>query len=138
MTAYTSGDVVGTEFTFPNVVGALAISDQSGSIIGVSITDEANVLAACELVLFKVASTPAADNAAASWSAVNIRNYVGVVKFATADMNTAATNRYGTVTLASPIPLASTGSLFGTIVTRSANTFFVAVTDITVTLLINS
>ena len=139
VTAYTSGDVVGTEFTFANVVGAIAIADGSGQIIGASITDEGNQLAACELVLFKTASTPAADNAAATWSAANIRNYVGVIKFATADMNVAATNRYGTIVLTGlGIPFTSTGSLFGTLVTRSANSFFVAVTDITISLMINS
>ena len=139
VTAYTSGDVVGTEFTFANVVGALAIADGSGAIVGASITDEANQIAACELVLFRAASTPAADNAASTWSAVNIRNYVGIVKFATADMNAAATNRYGTVNITGVgIPFSSTGSLFGTLVTRSANSFFTAVTDLTITLLINS
>lgn len=139
VTAYTSGDVVGTEFVFANAVGSLNISDGSGQIVAVNIIDEGNQLAACDLVLFSAASTPAADNAPNSWADADIRNYLGVVKFATADMNVSALNRFGTVSISGlGIPFSSTGSIFGSLITRSANSFFVAVTDIRISLLINS
>lgn len=139
VTAYTSGGVVGTEFVFANAVGSVNTNLLSGRIIGASITDEANVLAACDLVLFRAASSPAANNTANSWTAANIRNYVGVIKFATADMNVSALNRYGTIALTGiGIPFDTAASLFGTLVTRSANSFFVAVTDVTISLLIDS
>jgi len=137
VTAYTSGDSVGTEFVFA-LTPATTLSSGRGVILGASIIDEGNVLAACDLAIFNAASTPAADNAANAWSDANIRNFVGVIKFATADVNASANNRFASALLGSPLPFeAPTGSLYGSLITRSANAVFTAVTDVTLSLFID-
>jgi hypothetical protein len=132
-TSYTSGDQLGTELTF---AGAASITGWGGVIVGATLIDKALKVNTgdVELWLFNAASTPASDNAAADWSDANILNLEGIIKFATADWRTNASNAVNNQqNLAIGYGCAAT-SLFGSLVTRQANGVFSAVTDLTVIL----
>jgi hypothetical protein len=131
-TAYTSGDVVGTEMLFD--IGEAGAA--RGEIGGVTIIDKAGVLGACDLFLFDAPSTPAADNAPNSWADADMANLICVVPAAT--VYTSALNR--AIIWIPPnddMPyVASTNVLYGVLVTRTANGFFGAVGDVIVKLFI--
>lgn len=129
VTAYTSGDVLGTEITVPNFFQAVG---GRAKIVAVTSTDAAAVLLAHDLFLFKAASTPAADNAANSWSDPNILNHVGTISLPTASVLVSALNTIGTWQPTCPLVVSggTTTSLFVVAVTRSGNSFFGAATNI--------
>lgn len=130
-TAYNTGDTLGTELTFAN-----AVRTGKGAVIqSALVTDAAKVTGTTgvDLFLFDAASTPAADNAANSWSDTNILKCLGVIHFS--DVLVSANNH---IWLATNLPVtikpASSTSIFGVMVTRSGHTFFGAVTDLQVIL----
>lgn len=134
VTAYTSGDVLGTEMNSQLQTGQVATRMTQGYLQGAVIIDKAGVLAATgvDLFIFNAASTPAADNAANSWADADMANCVGVLSVTT--IYTSANNRV--LTWASPgagegVPFRSeTGKLWVVAVTRSANGFFTAINDL--------
>lgn len=132
--AYTSGDVMGTEMTF---AGAARDTGGGGIIRGAILIDKVPgiaTVAAIDLFLFDSASTPAADNAPADWSDTNIAKLVAIVPFALADVKTFSSNSVVAVSgLTIPYLCAAT-SLFGVLVTRGAPAGFAAATNIVVTL----
>ena len=130
-TAYTSGDVLGNELQFK--VGDLGGS--RGFIHQAWLTDAADVVGAVDLFMFSAASTPAADNAANSWSDANIRFFAGLMQVTT--VLDSALNKVVVASLGTPIPyFAPNGVLYVVMVTRTANTFFGAVTDLECTLVV--
>lgn len=71
ITAYTAGDMLGTELTVTNAVSA---SGGRGVITGIQVQNSStNSTGALDMRFFNAASTPAADNAANSWSDANSR-----------------------------------------------------------------
>lgn len=124
-TAYTAGDVMGTEMTFAN---AARISAGGGTLRKIVAINNATQLGAVDLFLFDSASTPAADNAANSWSDANMAKCVGIVPLVP---TTSALNQTLTWVGDEDYSCAAT-SLFGVLVTRSGHTFFGAATDILV------
>ena len=66
-TAYTSGDMLGAQMTLPMGKG-YGSPRVAGQIIGVTVTDDSDVIGAIELFFFSASTTPAADNAANAWS----------------------------------------------------------------------
>lgn len=129
-TAYTAGDVLGTELTFANCA---RFSGGGTQLISASITDRAKILGAVDLYIFDRASTPAADNAANSWADADMDNLVTVINFGAliaSALNGAAVAVGGLPVVANP----NATSLFGVLVTRSAHTFFGAATDLRVKL----
>ena len=88
-TAYTTGDQVGTGLTF---AGMANVSTWGGIIVGATILDKGKIINTgdFELFLFSAAVTAAADNAAADFSDADMANYVGSIKFLTADWKTFA------------------------------------------------
>lgn len=117
-TAYTSGDVLGTQQTVPTGAG-------SGFIVGALAVDASDVIVATgiELWLFSASTTPAADNAAASWSDADMANLVAVVPL-TVIRDSALNTVVTTAADMTPIPFASTGNLYMTAITRGANAVF--------------
>jgi hypothetical protein len=131
-TAYASGDQLGTEIT----LSTAGVS--SGLIYGAQVVDKADVVVATglELWLFSAATTPAADNAANSWSDADMANLVAVVPCTAlynSGLNTIVTTNPAATC---QIPFVASGALYCNIVTRGANSFFGAVGDLLVTVYI--
>jgi len=130
VTAYTAGDQVGTEFTMTNCART---TGGSGYITGVVLTDAADIIGAYDVVIFDSATTPAADNAAASWSDTDILKVVAVIPLVGAydtglNRVAQANNLY--------IPYVCSGgtSLFADLICRVGHTFFGATTNLQLTL----
>lgn len=71
ITAYTAGDMLGAEQT---VTSAAATSGGKGVITSIMVQNSStNTTGALDMRWFNAASTPAADNAANSWSDANSR-----------------------------------------------------------------
>ena len=122
-TAYTSGDVLGAEMT-------LTLKDRGGggiggSIVGAVVTDDSDVIGALDLFFFEAASTPAADNAANSWSDANWLNLCGVLSIATTVIDSANNKAMVTSNSEQSMPFyAPNGSLYVVAVTRTGNAVF--------------
>lgn len=134
-TAYTAGDQVGTEMTFATAAQASA---GGGIIVSATVIDLSNKINAgdFELWLFNAASTPAADNAAASWTDANMALKVagGPIIFRQSDWKIMTNNSTNTQDNLMMGYNCAAQALFGNFVTRQANTFFSAVGDLKVTL----
>jgi hypothetical protein len=131
VTAYSIGDVLGAEFTF-----TVCRAAGRGSVIThAMLLDAANIVGAVDLYLFKQASTPAADNAANSWSDANRKLEIGKIQFET-PATPSALNRDAIATNGLPLVVKGNSStdIKGTLVTRTAHTFFGAASDLTVVL----
>lgn len=74
--AYSIGDMVGTELTLAN---AAFTSGDGGFITGIHMEDDAALASTLRLKFFNAASSPAADNAANSWSDANAQKEVSSV-----------------------------------------------------------
>lgn len=121
-TAYTSGDVVGVVLTFTNF--ALQTGG-AGLITGAVYQDDSDVMGAMDMFLFHTTvTTQGADNAAYAISDAENDTCRGVIQFPPPiDVGGA---RLGVVSgLSIPVHAAAT-SLFGVLVTRSANAVFAA------------
>lgn len=134
-TTYTSGDQLGTEITFTNAVH----STSSGALIRAAyLIDQGDVLAATDLVLFSAATTPAADNAAATWSDADALNSLGVISWATGDVLDIGVNRVGTKLLSPGHGIwLPTLNLYGNLITRSANAVFSSAADVRIKLILD-
>ena len=134
-TAYTAGDTAGTELTLAN---AARVSGWGGVITGASLLDKSNKVNAIgvEFWLFKAASTPSADNAAADWSDANMANFVGIITFDTGSWKINTSNSINTQQNLNLGYGCSATSLFGTFVLRGvpAGNFFSATTDLRIVL----
>lgn len=128
-TAYVAGDQLGTEITLSNMTR----TGKGCTIVSATLIDKAKVLASVDAFLFSAATTPAADNAANSWSDADMLNCLGILHFA--DLVQSG-NNYILQALNCPITVkpGSSTSIFCDLVTRSGHTFFGAVGDIQITL----
>lgn len=128
-TAYIAGDQLGTELSIASIVRTA----KGAVVTSAALVDKAKVLSVVDLFLFDSATTPAADNAANSWSDADMLKILGVIHFT--DQIVSANNH---VLLPTNLPLvlkpASGTTIFGDMVTRSGHTFFGAVGDIQVSL----
>ncbi len=134
-TAYTAGDVAGTEMEFAS---AARVSTWGGVITGATLLDKSlrSAAIAIELWLFKAASTPAANNAAADWSDANMANLVGIINFDAGSWKSVTSNCVNVQQGLSIGYGCSATSLFGTFVLRGvpSSNFYSAVTDLRATL----
>lgn len=128
-TAYASGDQVGVEFTFAN---AARVSGGSGTIVGVTLLDKADVITGYDVVISRDTLTPAADNSAYTLSDADAEKIVGVVMLGSiVDLGA---NRLGAQSgLAIPYTCAGT-ALYATLRAGIGHTFFTATTDLILTL----
>jgi hypothetical protein len=120
-TAYTSGDQLGAEMTMTLTSNSQACS---GYITGVVVTDDSDVIGALDLLFFTAASTPAADNAAASWADANMQTCCAAMSLTTVidlALNKVVTSGLSDV----KVPfVAPTGVLYVNAVTRTGNAVF--------------
>ncbi len=134
VTAYTSGDMLGTQTTVD--LGDAAVS--GGTIVGGLVIDKAAVIGAVDLFIFSGSVSQAADNAANSWSDADMAKLLCVVQLT--NVYTSALNKVvdtGAALLGKPISSASP-NLYICAVTRTANSFFGAVGDLLYSLWIES
>lgn len=128
-TAYTAGDQVGTQFT---ITGAARASGGTGTIVGVTLTDETDIIGAYDVVFSRSSITPAADNAAFSISDGDAVNVVGVVSLAGSyDLGL---NRIAQAfNLAIPYDASGGTSIYANLICRVGHTFFGATTSLKLT-----
>ncbi len=125
-TAYTAGDQVGTEFTMANAARA---SGGSGYIVGCTLMDETDIIGAYDVVIFDSATTPAADNAAASWSDGDAAKIVGIIPLVGA-YDTGLNRVAQAFNLAIPYVCSGGTSLYANLICRVGHTFFGATTSL--------
>jgi hypothetical protein len=121
-TAYTSGDMLGTIWSFTS---AVATSGGYGYVVGAVLEDDSSVIGAVDIVLFNATVTQAANNAAASWSDADAALSVGSITLPYPKVY--ALNRIASWEGAKPFKVAAT-TLFAGMITRSDHTFFGATT----------
>lgn len=127
-TAYTAADQLGTILTFANAVRA---PGGTAVVQSAALLDQAAVIGAVDLYLFDRSVTLAADNAAAAFSDADMLFCQGIISFPTPVGGTG--NSLATVVSGLGISCSAT-SLFGALVTRTANAIFGAVNNLAVTL----
>lgn len=119
-TAYTAGDQVGVLAT---VAGAARVSGGGGTIVGVTLIDQSDIIGAYDVVFFDSTVTLAADNAAFAISDADSLKIVGLVQLAGAfDIgNNRIAQAYN---LAVPYVCNGGTSLFAALICRVGHTFF--------------
>jgi hypothetical protein len=124
-TAYSVGDMLGTEVSLTNAAGS---SGGSGVVTGIHVVDADKIIGALDIRLFNSASTPAADNAANSWSDANALKQVAGVQIGPPVVS--ANN--GTISATGLwIPYTcAVSTLFLNVITLAAHTFFAIATNI--------
>jgi hypothetical protein len=131
-TAYSAGDQMGTQFTFANAARA---SGGTGTIVGVILISAADIIGAVDVVITRASVTLAADNAAYAISDADALNVVALVPLTGAfDIGN---NRIAQAfNLAIPYDCSGGTTLYAGLITRFAHTFFAAVTDLQLILLV--
>ena len=121
-TAYTAADQVGTLVTIAN---AARVTGGSGTIVGVTLIDQSDVIGAYDIVFFDSSVTLAADNAAFAISDADSLKLVASVQLAGAfDLtNNRLAQAYN---LAVPYVCSGGTSLFAALLTRGGHTVFTA------------
>lgn len=129
VTAYTAGDQVGTQFT---ITGAARASGGTGTIVGVTLTDETDIIGAYDVVFSRSSITPAADNAAFSISDTDALAVVGVVSLAGSyDLGLNRIAQSGPMAMA--YDCSGGTSLYANLICRVGHTFFGATTSLKLT-----
>lgn len=121
-TAYTAADQVGTLVTIAN---AARVTGGSGTIVGVTLIDQSDIIGAYDIIFFDSTVTLAADNAAFAISDADSLKIVASVQLAGAfDLtNNRLAQAYN---LAVPYVCSGGTSLFAALLTRGGHTFFTA------------
>lgn len=125
-TAYTSGDVLGVQYTIASCAQAAA---GTGTIYSALSLDEGDVMAASQLYIFDTTTTPAADNSPWAPTDAEMRTLVGIINFPPGDDVGGSRISFTQCQIPYQCAAAST-SLFVVHVTRSANAVFTAVGDL--------
>lgn len=127
ITAYTAGDMLGAELT---LTSAAASSGGRGVITGIEVQNSStNSTGALDLRLFNAASTPAADNAANSWSDANSRLQVVAYQIAAPVASALNSTSYaGNLWL--PFTTSGSANLFLNVIALGAPAVFSAATDL--------
>lgn len=128
-TSYSAGDQVGTLFTLPN---AALSSGGTGIIVGVMLTDAADIIGGYDVVFFRNSVTLASDNAAFSISDSDAKACVGIASLAGA-WDIGGNRVAQAFNLAIPYDCSGSTSLYAALLARSAHTFFGATTDLQLT-----
>lgn len=119
-TAYTAGDQVGTLITLSN---AARVSGGGGTIVGVQLIDQSDIIGAYDVVFFDSTVTLAADNAAFAISDADALKFAGLVQLAGSfDIGN---NRVGQAfSLALPYVCSGGTALYAALICRIGHTFF--------------
>lgn len=132
VTAYTAGDQVGTQFT---MAGCSRASGGTGTIVGCALINAhltltgAEVIGAYDVVITRSSITLAGDNAVYAISDADACNVVGLIQLAGSfDIGN---NRISQMfNLAIPYDCSGGTSLYASLITRTAHTFFTNVGDL--------
>jgi hypothetical protein len=128
ITAYTAGDMLGAEAT---ATGMAATSGGRGVVTAITVqnSNTASTTGALDVRLFSAASSPAADNAANSWSDANSR--LQVVAYVVPAPTTSALNSTTYVgNLWLPYLCTSSANLFLNVICLGAPAVFATATDL--------
>jgi len=131
-TAYTAGDQVGTQFTMP---GCARASGGTGTIVSVVLVSAADITGPYDVVIFRESVTLASDNAPFAISDADALKIVALVQLAGSfDIgNNRIAQAYN---LAIPYDCNGGTSLYAGLITRVGHTFFAAVTDLQLILMV--
>lgn len=131
ITAYTAGDMLGAELTVTSAAGSSGGKGVLTSIMGQN--SSTNTTGALDMRFFNAASTPAADNAANSWSDANSR--LQVIQYQLAAPIASALNQSITAgNLWLDFLTAGSANLFLNVIAIGAPAVFSAATDLQYTL----
>lgn len=132
-TAYTSGDMLGTQWTFSDVA---AIAGGAFEILTATLlSDVAAIPGPTDLFLFNASVTQAADNAANSYSDADMAALIGILSFPSPTVS--ALNSYATLPNLSLFGRCNADAhLYGGLVTRIGHTFFAAADDLHIRLVV--
>lgn len=126
-TAYSAGDMLGTELT---VTGAAAATGGRGAIVSIEVQNSStNATGALDMRFFNAASTPAADNAANSWSDANSRLQVVGIQIA-APVASALNSTGYTGNLYLPFKCNADANLYLNVICLGTPAVFSAATDL--------
>lgn len=126
-TAYTAADQLGTEITGATGGGASA----KGEIRAITLVDYSKIIGATELIVFGAATTPAADNAAASWSDADMdKSEPGARLDLPAPVVYPNNYVVAVPNLCIPFTADGSGNIYFDLITRLGHTFFGAVGDL--------
>lgn len=126
-TAYTAGDMLGSETTLTAMANA---TGGGGAITAINVQNSSiNVTGALDIRLFSAASTPAADNAANSWSDANSRLQVVAYQIA-APVASALNSTIYAGELYKAYTTTSSANLFLNVICLGAPAVFTAATDL--------
>jgi hypothetical protein len=129
-TAYSAGDQVGTQFTIANAARA---SGGTGTIVGATLLDKADIAGGYNLWVFRASVTPASDNAAVSFSDTDMESLVGIIPLA-GPYDGGANKFLQAQGIGFPYDCSGGTSLYVNLQTSIGHTFFGAVTDLVLTL----
>lgn len=133
-TAYVTGDMIGTEWSWAGAVAALTSGTDTSTLISATLVDKAKVLTVCDLFLFDRSVTQAADNAANSWSDADMLNLLGVITFGGAMVSALNHVLIGVNGIPLKLQPNSGTTIYGGLVTRAGHTFFGAAGDVQIKL----
>lgn len=131
-TAYTAGDQVGARFTFASAARA---SGGTGTLVGVTLVDAADIIGAYDVAIFDSSATLASDNAAFSISDADALKLVGIVQLAGA-YDIGGNRVAQAFNLAMPYACSGGSSLYAGLICRVGHTFFAAAGNLQLTLLV--
>ena len=130
-TAYVAGDQLGTII---EVTNAVRETGGTGTVLSATLVDKAKIIGAVDAYLFDRSVTLAADNAAADFSDADILFCRGILQFP--PPKTVTSNGIATIEASGLAFDCNATSLFVALVARAGHTFFGAVGDLVLTLLI--
>lgn len=119
-TAYTAGDTVGTLITVAN---AARVTGGGGTIVGVTLIDQSDIIGAYDVVFFDSTVTLAADNAAFSISDADSLDVVGLVQLA-GSFDIGGNRVAQAYNIAVPYVCNGGTSLYAALICRVGHTFF--------------
>lgn len=125
-TAYSAGDQVGPQFSFTN---AARWTGGTGVITGVQLIDKSDIIGAYDFVFSRASMTLAGDNSVWAVSDTDALNLIEVVQ-ANATIDIGNNRICRAMGLAIPFDTGAGTTLYGSLITRSAHTFFGAATDL--------
>lgn len=127
---YAANNHIGAIFSFTD---ASRIAGGFGTITTATIIDQANIIGAVDLHVFKSSVSPAADKTSVNFSDNDmLQNYIGTISFPSP---TSFTNNRAVSLSAIGLTYQCTGTiLYGCLVTLSSHGTFNAPTDITISL----
>lgn len=130
-TAYVAGDQLGTILT---VSGAVRASGATGTILSATLLDKAAIIGAVDVYLFDRSVTLAADNAVAAFSDTDMVFCLGILQFPPPKTGTG--NGLATIEASGLAFACNASDLFVALVTRAGHTFFGAIGDLVLSLVI--